>query len=77
MRRSPSDPSFAAAAEEYRRLLAALEDDVLRSVAVWKMEGHTSAEVAGKLAVSVPSLRRGRGRCIPAYGPCPGGRWRR
>ncbi len=53
------DPQFAAlAAEEYGRLLGALGDPVLRSVAVWKMEGHTNEEIAAKLAVSVPTVER-------------------
>jgi len=53
------DPQFAAeAAEEYRRLLAALGDPVLRSVAVWKMEGHTNEEVAAKLGRSLPTVER-------------------
>src|SRR5262249_7777465 len=51
------DPQFAAqTVEEYRRLLAALDNAVLRSVAVWKMEGYTNEEVAGKLGVSVPTV---------------------
>jgi DNA-directed RNA polymerase specialized sigma24 family protein len=53
------DPQFAAeAAEEYRRLLAALGSPVLRSVAVWKMEGHTNEEVAAKLGRSLPTVER-------------------
>jgi len=53
------DPQFAAqAAEEYRRLLAALDDSVLRSVAVWKMEGYTNAEVAARLGLSLPTVER-------------------
>jgi DNA-directed RNA polymerase specialized sigma24 family protein len=53
------DPQFAAeAAEEYRRLLAALGSPVLRSVAVWKMEGHTNEEIAAKLGRSLPTVER-------------------
>ena len=48
--REPS-PEFAAqVAEEYRLLLEHLGDDDLRSIAQWKMEGHTNAEIAGKLS---------------------------
>jgi len=53
------DPHFAAlAAEECRRLLDALGDPVLRSVAVWKMEGCTNAEIAARLELSVPTVER-------------------
>jgi DNA-directed RNA polymerase specialized sigma24 family protein len=53
------DPQFAAAAaEEYRRLLASLGEPLLCSVAVWKMEGYTNEEVAGKLGLSVPTVER-------------------
>src|SRR5262249_52329179 len=44
------DPGFEAAmAESCRRLLDLLGDDELRRIAVWKMEGHTNAEIAVKL----------------------------
>ena len=47
--REPS-PEFAAqVAEECNLLLDRLGDDELRSIARWKMEGHTNAEIAGKL----------------------------
>jgi DNA-directed RNA polymerase specialized sigma24 family protein len=43
-------PEFAAmVAEEYRNLLAALDDEGLRHVAVWRMEGYTTDEIAGRL----------------------------
>lgn len=43
-------PEFAAqVAEEYGRLLGLLGDEKLRQVAVWKMEGLTDDEVAGRL----------------------------
>jgi DNA-directed RNA polymerase specialized sigma24 family protein len=43
-------PEFAAqVAEEFRRLLDRLGDEELRSLAVWKMEGYTIKEIAGKL----------------------------
>jgi DNA-directed RNA polymerase specialized sigma24 family protein len=52
-------PDFAAqVAEEYRLLLAGLDDDVLRSVAVWKLEGYTNEEIAGKLDCSVATVER-------------------
>jgi DNA-directed RNA polymerase specialized sigma24 family protein len=53
------DPQFAAAAaEEYRRLLASLDDPVLRAVAVGKMEGFTNGELARRLSLSVPTVER-------------------
>jgi DNA-directed RNA polymerase specialized sigma24 family protein len=47
-------PEFAAqVADECRRLLDALPDAELRQIAVWKMEGHTTEEIAARL------------RCVP------------
>ena len=52
-------PEFAAqVAEEYQRLLDGLEDDQLRQVAVWKMEGYTNEEIAAKLGRTVRSVGR-------------------
>jgi DNA-directed RNA polymerase specialized sigma24 family protein len=52
-------PDFAAQfAEECRRLLDLLGDDTLRSVAVWKMEGHTNAEIAGLLGCVEQTVER-------------------
>jgi DNA-directed RNA polymerase specialized sigma24 family protein len=43
-------PEFAAqVAEEIARRIGMLEEDKLRSIAVWKMEGFTNAEIAIKL----------------------------
>ena len=43
-------PEYAAqVAEECQRLLGRLGDAQLRSIAVWKMEGYTNAEIATKL----------------------------
>jgi DNA-directed RNA polymerase specialized sigma24 family protein len=53
------DPQFAAeVAEECRRLLALLNDEELRSIAVLKMEGHTNEEIATKLGRSLPTVER-------------------
>ena len=47
---SEPTPEFAAMfAEEYRRLLDRLGDDVLRKVAVLRMEGFTTDAIAGQL----------------------------
>jgi DNA-directed RNA polymerase specialized sigma24 family protein len=56
--REPS-PEFAVQmAEEYRRLLALLDDAELEAVALWKMEGYTTEEVAAKLGKSPHSVKR-------------------
>jgi DNA-directed RNA polymerase specialized sigma24 family protein len=55
--REPS-PEFAAqVAEECQRLLGLLDDD-LRPVALWRMEGYTVEEVAGKLGYAPRSVKR-------------------
>ncbi len=47
-------PEFALQlAEEFQRRLEALEDKGLQQVALWKLEGYTTAEIADKL------------RCVP------------
>ena len=45
-------------ADEHRRLLDALDDDTLRSIALWKMEGWTGQEIAGKLGITRRSVER-------------------
>jgi DNA-directed RNA polymerase specialized sigma24 family protein len=44
--------------EEQDRLLTTLRDDVLRSIAVWKLEGYTHAQIAGKLGVTPRTVIR-------------------
>jgi DNA-directed RNA polymerase specialized sigma24 family protein len=52
-------PEFAAqVAEQYRMLLDTLADDRQRSIAVCKMEGCTSAEIAARLGCSLSSVQR-------------------
>jgi DNA-directed RNA polymerase specialized sigma24 family protein len=52
-------PEFAAqVAEECRRLLAGLGDDQLRLIALWKMEGHTTEEIAAKLGCVPRTVER-------------------
>lgn len=56
---SEPTPEFAAmVAEEYRLLLERLDDDVLRRVAVLRMEGHTSDEIALKLGCARRTVAR-------------------
>jgi DNA-directed RNA polymerase specialized sigma24 family protein len=52
-------PEFAAmVAEEYRRLLERLDDHTLRQVAVLRMEGHTTDEVALQLGCARRTVAR-------------------
>jgi DNA-directed RNA polymerase specialized sigma24 family protein len=56
---SEPTPEFAAlVAEEYRRLLARLDDDVLRKVAILRMEGHTTDEIAAQLGCARRTVAR-------------------
>jgi DNA-directed RNA polymerase specialized sigma24 family protein len=56
--RAPS-PAFAAQlAEECQRRLDALGDTVLQNVALWKMEGHTNAEIARRLGCVEGTVER-------------------
>ena len=56
---SEPTPEFAAmVAEEYRRLLDRLGDDVLRKVAVLRMEGFTTDAIAGQLACARRTVAR-------------------
>ncbi|WP_422925093.1 ECF-type sigma factor [Singulisphaera sp. PoT] len=52
-------PEFAAmVAEEYRRLLEALDDDTLRRVALDRMEGYTTDEIAERLGCARRTVAR-------------------
>ena len=52
-------PAFAAQfAEDYERLLARLDDGTLRAIAVLKLEGHTSEEIAAALETSKRTIDR-------------------
>jgi DNA-directed RNA polymerase specialized sigma24 family protein len=52
-------PEFAAmVAEEYRRLLDRLGDDVLRKVAILRMEGYTTDAVADQLGCARRTVAR-------------------
>lgn len=52
-------PQFALqVADQFQRLLDRLGDDVLRSVAVWKMEGYTVEEIAGRLGCVPRTVER-------------------
>jgi DNA-directed RNA polymerase specialized sigma24 family protein len=52
-------PEFAAqVSEEYQRLLACLGDSELETVALRKLEGHTSDEIATQLGRSLRTIER-------------------
>jgi DNA-directed RNA polymerase specialized sigma24 family protein len=52
-------PAFAAqVAEECHRLLDSLGDDILRRIAVWKMDGFTNEEISLKLDCSLTTVER-------------------
>jgi DNA-directed RNA polymerase specialized sigma24 family protein len=52
-------PEFAAQiAEEWQGLLNRLSDDELRKIAIWKMEGCTSIEIAERLGKSLATIER-------------------
>jgi DNA-directed RNA polymerase specialized sigma24 family protein len=56
--REPSPAVVAQLHEEYDRLLNRLENAELRSVAVWKLEGYTNAEIAAKLGCVEGTVER-------------------
>ena len=51
---APLSTGVAVMAEEYRRLLDALDDGTLKKVAVWRMEGHTADAIAARLRQCAP-----------------------
>jgi DNA-directed RNA polymerase specialized sigma24 family protein len=52
-------PDFALQiAEESQRLLDRLSDSILRTIAVWKMEGYTTEEIATKLGCVTRTVER-------------------
>jgi RNA polymerase sigma factor (sigma-70 family) len=56
--REPAPELAAEVADEYGRLLDRLGDAELRSVALWKVEGLTNEEIAGRLGCVVRSVER-------------------
>jgi hypothetical protein len=56
---SEPTPEFATmVAEEYRRLLERLDDDVLRKVAILRMESYTSDEIGSQLGCARRTVAR-------------------
>jgi RNA polymerase sigma factor (sigma-70 family) len=56
--REPTPELAAQVAEECRRLLDALDDEPLRTIALWKLEGYTNDEIAAKLDLSPRTVER-------------------
>ena len=54
----PTPEAAAIMAEEYRRLLAALDDPILCKVAVWRMDGETEDGIAAKLGCARRTVAR-------------------
>jgi DNA-directed RNA polymerase specialized sigma24 family protein len=54
----PTPDVAAQLAEEFQRLLDRLGSDELRSIAVWKLEGYTNAEIAERLGCAAVSVER-------------------
>ena len=49
---------LAIAVEEYQRLMRALDDDRLRTIAQCKLEGHRNEEIAERLGLACRSIER-------------------
>ncbi len=50
-------PEFAVlVAEEYHNRLEALEDETLRQIAIWKLEGYTNEEIAARLGCALRTV---------------------
>ena len=56
--REPTPDLAAQVAEECQRLLARLGDKELEQVAVWRMEGYSVEDIAGKLGYATRSIKR-------------------
>ena len=54
----PTPQMAVEMAEQSQRLLEALPDPELRSIALWKMEGYTNEEIAGKLDCARSTVQR-------------------
>jgi DNA-directed RNA polymerase specialized sigma24 family protein len=54
----PTPESAALMADECRRLFQLLDDDELRQIALWRMEGYTTEEIAGKRRCSLRRVER-------------------
>lgn len=55
---APTAETLAVLQEDYEQLMQLLRNEELRHVAEWRMEGHSTAEIAEKLNLSERSVRR-------------------
>jgi DNA-directed RNA polymerase specialized sigma24 family protein len=55
---SPTPETAALATDEFRRLFGLLNNPLLATVALMKLEGHTNREVADVLEVSIATVER-------------------
>jgi RNA polymerase sigma factor (sigma-70 family) len=56
--REPSPEMAAELAEDYERLLESLGDDTLRAIALMRLGGHSSVEIAERLGTSPRTIDR-------------------
>jgi DNA-directed RNA polymerase specialized sigma24 family protein len=56
--REPTPEDAARFTDEYERLLARLGDETLKAIAVRKLEGHSSEEIAAGLGISTRTVDR-------------------
>jgi RNA polymerase sigma factor (sigma-70 family) len=56
--KEPTPEAAALIDEQYRALLAALEDKTLEQIAVWRMEGLSNEEIAHQLKCAVRTVER-------------------
>jgi len=56
--REPDPQITLQIAEECQHLLDSISDTILRAVALWKMEGFTTEEIAGKLGCTTRTVER-------------------
>jgi DNA-directed RNA polymerase specialized sigma24 family protein len=54
----PTPDVAAQLAEEFQCLLGRLSNDQMRAIAVWKLEGYTNAEIAGRLRCAEATVER-------------------
>jgi RNA polymerase sigma factor (sigma-70 family) len=54
----PTPESAAIIEEQFQELLGALDDPVLREIALWRMDGLSNAEIAGKLGCATRTVER-------------------
>ena len=54
----PTPELLAVMDEEYQRLLGRLRNDGLRQIAIWRMQGDSTEEIAQRLDMTVRSVGR-------------------